>query len=681
MYRITKLLLPLLIICLIPQMTLAGKKKKKDLAFEEPTMTDWNVKVDSALKIFDAAMIFEKVVSDDEKVVDKGSFRTIYRRIRILSAAGREWGDVDAPVLSKGQKIKKIMGRTLLPDGKIIELTEDQIFEKEVVKTKGDKFKQTTFSMPGLTDDCIIEYIIKIHTDGYLSEWVAQKDIPVLRAEMHWYLAQLDISKAVAKRAEDRITPNYLWLNTSSKVNVTQLPNIKAPTSLLFESGYIPPFEEEPRSVPDASLKTKLYTYYGSAAPVETYWGEKSRDELHDMEDFCEKNKRVKKIVEPFKELATDEEKIQAALDWIHANIINISYLDDEDKIEVGKRNSDKKKLVKKKKLNKNKNASDVIKNGYAWRTHICNTFCDMLREMNIDAKLAWTKDRSEDLFVKKAKFWQFDCVMVAVPDGSDQFKFYAPGYACTTPGMVPWYTEGVVALICGAEDYLSIVPFSSATSNGETHAFTYTLGEDFIPKGEVHLQYSGQKARSLRLDVFNEDSTDFQQLLLDEIKDEFSKAELDSLQFENIDDATEPLGLSCSVKYPALLTQAGRVLFKPFDYCRETENPFHANDRQYGILFKYAHQIRESAQFEIPDGWIVEGLPEPRTFESAVGKCTISIANFGNQLSVQRLFCLNSPFWVAENYSFVKELYQNLQDMSSVIVVLAQQPQEQTSP
>ncbi|MFQ5630148.1 MAG: hypothetical protein ACE5I1_15375, partial [bacterium] len=117
--------------------------------WEPVTEADWSVVADSAKGYRDAVMLFEKVTADDRKFADGKTYLTIYRRIRILDAEGRDWGDVLAPLFYKKQKIEEVKGRTILPDGREIALAKDQIFEKQAIKTKGAKIKQTNFSLPG----------------------------------------------------------------------------------------------------------------------------------------------------------------------------------------------------------------------------------------------------------------------------------------------------------------------------------------------------------------------------------------------------------------------------------------------------------------------------------------------------------------------------------------------------
>src|SRR6185312_11217860 len=56
------------------------------------------------------------------------------------------------------RSIHDVAGRTIKPDGTIIELKKDAIFDRELVKTKGSKLKGTTFTLPNVAAGDIIEY-------------------------------------------------------------------------------------------------------------------------------------------------------------------------------------------------------------------------------------------------------------------------------------------------------------------------------------------------------------------------------------------------------------------------------------------------------------------------------------------------------------------------------------------
>ncbi len=637
------------------------KIKKEVFEWQDVTEAEWNMVEDSSQNIFNAAMIYEKIEVDDNKMSDEKCYRTLYRRIRIFNEKGRKWGDVEVPYVSFKQEIEDIQGRTVLPDGTIIELEDQHIFEKEIVKGKGGKFTQYTFSMPGITDDCIIEYMIKYCYEFPVGTWIIQKEIVLSKGEYRWkfYTGKYGLGMALAMIHFGLGTPNFLWLNCGPDKSVTHLPSLKESKEMFFEISNVPPLEEEPYMVPSASVRSKLICYYGSEGSPASYWGDGAVNIGKWSESFCKKNKQVKEVVESFGDLSTDAEKIASAYNWVQDSLVNLDF--DEILDDKGKQ----------KKTKDNETADDVIKHGYGTQEDISLIFFDMLREMNIDAKIAYARDRIDDLFVYEAKFWQFDASFVAIPNEQNSYDFYAPGHIYAELGMVPWFYEGVNTLLAGANINFCPIPFTSPEKNTVNRYYELQLNDDLEISGRISTRLTGQDARELRIILHDEDSSAYEELMREEYKELFAGATLDSFTIENRNNINEPLKLSSNVEYAALTTQGNRLLLKPFDYFTEAENPFYAQERKQAILFEHSFQLREGAQFQLPEGWSIEAMPNDTIFANLAGECSAQFTNFGNTVSIQRFFTLKAPFWRLDQFPVVKELFQMRQDLNELIIVL----------
>lgn len=661
----TKTIALALIVLLLPAFADA-KRNKNAFEWDEITEADWNLSVDSTRGIRDAAMVFERIMEDDEKMKNEKCYRTIYRRIRILSDEGRKWADGETPSVGKDAKVVMLQGRTVLRDGTEITLEEEQVFEKEVVKIKYRKYRQYSFSIPGATDDCIVEYVFKIKSPRPIVEWTIQKEIPLLQGELHWHLAQSDaltlydiLSGGFTNRAA-----NYLWLNVQSEKDVQQLPNIKKPEETVFTIGFVPAFHEEPNSVPQASIKAKLLTYYGANKTPAAFWGDMSNWLAKWLDQFCKENDRVKELVKQFDSLETEERKIAAAYQWVQDSIVNTTY------VELDRHQGESEKKRKKRKEKQNESANDVMKRRYGDQVDIEYVFCDMLREMNIDARIAFAKDRFNDLFVQEAKYWQFDESLVAVRTDSGNV-FYAPGHPFAPLGRVPWYLEGVQALISGGVE-LRVIPFSEAGSNTTSRSFAYTVTGNGPVEGHAEVTLSGHGARSVRMAVLDEEYSDYKDLLMEDITELFPEAEIDSLQWQHLDERDQPVRLSWHASCPELGAAGDRLLLQPFDYMSEMVNPFYSDERKHGILFDYAYKLQESAQFTLPEGMTVESLPQDSVYQNQVGSFSVAFTNFGNALVVGRFFTLNRAFWPSDAYPQVRDLFQTWENLRDMVVVLS---------
>ncbi|MCB2230475.1 DUF3857 domain-containing protein [bacterium] len=634
--------------------------------WDEITEDDWSVSQDSAQGIFDAVMLFEKLAVD-HKDFEGGRFkRTMYRRIRILGTEGRKWADVEAPFLAPDQDIKEIQGRTILRDGTVVPLDKDKIIEEQVFKAQGEKYTLHTFSLPGVTDDCIVEYMIRYELKTYAGEWIIQKDIPLMRFEMKWVIPEMHLNTlgGFLDFAADRITPNYLWLNTFSDIDVKQLPDLKKPKWLELSCGFVPAFEGEPFTVPDKALKTKLYTYYGSRVPPETYWGEQGRGLVRILSEYCRKNKRVKKVVQRFNELPNADAKIAAAYNWLRDSLLNLTHFDLWEWEGHRRVKIDPKKI---------EDIDDLFKYRYGYSIDIDAAFVDMLREMNIDARYCYAKDRFDDLFVMEAKYWQLDRSLVAVPQAPGEYKFYTVGHACTPIETVPWFLEGVQTLIGGGNELMVSIPFSPADFSITQTTYEVEITEDLEAFATASSRMTGHDARGVRMELLDEDTADFADMLSENAEALYPDAVLDSLSVEQWDDISQPVLMHCHLTYPDLTTAGSRVLLKPFAFCTSVENPFYAPERKTAVLFDYAHKLEESAFIVLPEGYTVEALPNDTSFANRIGSCTIGFQNMGDKILAQRFFVLNRPFWGVTDYPDVQALFQARKDLSGQVVVLTE--------
>jgi hypothetical protein len=317
---------------------------------------------------------------------------------------------------------------------------------------------------------------------------------------------------------------------------------------------------------------------------------------------------------------------------------------------------------------------NDVLKRKYGTREDINILFIDMLREMNIDAKLAFALDRRENILVHEAKYWQFDASLVAIPENERSFRFYAPGFKYTLPGNIPWFLEGTRAILGGAITNFASIPFSFPEENKFSGLYKFDISDDLELSGDLNIRHDGQYAREIRIFLEDNDSTEYENLLEERYNDLFIYSALKDFIVEDFDDINKSLKLICNVEYPELVLSGNRILFKPFDYFTDSQNPFFVQERKKSILFEHSSEKRESAQFNLPEGWAVEALPRDTIFANMAGECGVQFTNFGKILTVQSYFILNSPFWLVEHYPIVKELYQTRENFGGQIIVLKEE-------
>src|SRR5262249_36317269 len=93
--------------------------------------------------------------------IEQSESKTIlshYVRIKIFTDHGVETqGRVDLPYTGRSS-IKDIGARTIQPDGTVVPLKPDAIFERTIVKIKKAKVQARSFALPNVKPGVVIEY-------------------------------------------------------------------------------------------------------------------------------------------------------------------------------------------------------------------------------------------------------------------------------------------------------------------------------------------------------------------------------------------------------------------------------------------------------------------------------------------------------------------------------------------
>src|SRR5271168_2285702 len=109
------------------------------------------------------AMILYRASDMDSK---ESSVRE-YVRIKIFTQEGTKEGDIELPFNRQQVNIMDIRGRTIHPDGSIVNF-EGKAFEKTIVKASGFKYLAKTFTLPAVHPGSIIEYRYREQGDPHL---------------------------------------------------------------------------------------------------------------------------------------------------------------------------------------------------------------------------------------------------------------------------------------------------------------------------------------------------------------------------------------------------------------------------------------------------------------------------------------------------------------------------------
>jgi hypothetical protein len=640
---------------------LAGSARSQPkFAWDPVTPKDWEVTQDSEKNIRHAVMIFEKVFADETGLKGEDCKLRTYRRIRIFDTEGKKEADVSVKYDPDNQKVRAIGGRTILPDGTTKELRPESILEKDVVKTEEEKLKQKFFTLPAVTDSCIIEYYYDEESKDRNPSWAVQKDIAMKAGEYHWkfFIPEVTSYEDLMMRLFSLgFSPSYFMVNCRPEPAVEMLPDARRPTEAIFRVQDRVPFNPEPFALAPAAARPKVLFYYTSNAGLDYYWTAVSTMAGKTLDKFESDNGKSKKVVGEIAKLPTPAARINAAHDWLQQNIRNVSYAREEVP------------------LKENDNVDDVFERKYGTLRDINYTFHSMLTDLGVKSRVMYVTNRHEHLFYETARFWQFDSPIVAVIDSGGGVTFYSPGDAGTVPGRVPYYFEGSQGLVVGAKEAERLfheVPKSASTSNTSTTRLAMDIGPGAEASCEVTGEYTGQDARALRRMLYGKPEPGQRSALKEQLAGELSNDWSDSINIEQIASKGDTLVTKYLIHGPSIEADpAGKIVLMPYAFFAQVKSPFVGEKREDPIMFDYAKISARIFTFKLDPGVSVKTLPSPVSFVSSVGTVSATASLAGDTLMFVTRFEVKAPFYSPNMYDKVKALFQQNAGLQDIAIVL----------
>ncbi|HMT09003.1 MAG TPA: DUF3857 domain-containing protein, partial [Pyrinomonadaceae bacterium] len=526
----------------------------------------------------DAEALLWEVRIDDSSA--DGFTMKNYVRVKIFTERGRErYSKFDIPFF-RGLKIKDLAARVIKPDGTIVEIGKNDIFEREIVRASGIKVKAKSFAVPNIEPGVIVEYRYKeSYADGGASglKLEFQKDIPV-RDLSYYYKPFLG-------------EPRYKVFNT----NDVKFIKDKGGYYLASRTN-VPAFKQEPFMPPDDMVRP--WVRLGSARI--SISGMVAKMQLATF--LSGQAKGLKKIAaEILGSAATEEEKLAKIYEYCQGQISNTSFdttLTDEMREKLPEVNDLK----------------DVIKRKSGSAMHIDMLFAALAMAAGMDARIAYLGDRSK-MFTSSGnidqEFLHPGAIGVKV---AGKWKFYNPGSKFVPIGRLVWYEEDGAAEVIGEKQFeWSTTPYSDHTFTNTARTAKLVLTEDGTLEGDITVELNGQLAISYRNNNYDESPAKLEENLKDDIKRKASNAEVSAISIENLLDITKPVVHRYHIKIPNYAQKTGkRMFFQPGFFEYGTQPAFTSAQRQYDIFFRHPWSEKDRIEIKFPSNYMIDNGETP---------------------------------------------------------------------
>jgi len=566
------------------------------------------------------ALLWEVKVTDEINSGYPQTSRYNYLRLRIFTERGREHAKVEL-TYRKNQNISGVSGRTVKPDGSIISMKHDAVFDTEVVRGKSLRIRAKSFTLPDVQPGDIIEYQWLESESEAVSNYLRlplQRDIPV------------QIVRYYVKPFSSQYLSYSMHAMTFHAEHKSFQPALQGYSSVEYTK--MPAYKEEPYMPPEDEVRAWALVFYsddGIRHP-ESYWPKVAKQRYalfsHDMKINAEIKKAAADAVAG---AGSDSGKVCAIYAWVRKNVKNA--------------NSEEVSAEARQAMKENKSSADTIRQGIGTGYDINILFTSLVNAAGLDARIALTGDRSDLFFspnLDDAYFLRGRLVAVKL-DGA--WKYYDPATPYLPCGLQLWEQQGTPVLITdGKQPEWSKSQMSLPEESLESHSANLKLAEDGSVSGAFRMKYTGHLAVDERIRLSGKNASERDQYLIDEMKDRFGSPEISDIKWDGIEDAEKPVSVSFNMKIESYVQRTGKRMFvQPTIFQRGDVARFPNSTREHPVYFHYPWSERDEIVIELPPGYELDHPDVPPAIVSgktASWKVTAEIRN-RNTLTYKREF------------------------------------------
>ncbi len=189
--------------------------------------------------------------------------------------------------------------------------------------------------------------------------------------------------------------------------------------------------------------------------------------------------------------------------------------------------------------------------------------------------------------------------------------------------------------------------------------------------EGKVRIQRTDYDAYSFRIENADKNQENY----LEKYEEELGDLKISDYAIENkktnLSNAVLETFAFISENQSEII--GGKIFINPLWFFTRTRNPFTQEKRQMGIYFGYPAQEKFNLNLDIPDGYVVESMPQPIRIssEDKTINYSFNITNNGNKIQINCLKEINSSIFAAEAYAGLKDLFQKMLASQNEKIVL----------
>lgn len=617
-------------------------------------------KIDEKYLLESAVIILDRrrmeYVDDKEGL---SAFKTLHKIIRVNDDRGIESNNRVYLGVTDNADIIDIKARTILPDGKIIELDRSNI--KDLKDEDGNFYK--IFALEGLAKGCEVEYYYTYKRQAsFFNREVVQNSFPVLES-----IVEIVSPKRLVFETRTFNSASFeskLDTSSSSEKRIVTL------TRKEIEGG-----EEEKYSNYTANLQRveyklsynlsqkkpeRLFTWNELAKRVFEIYSTYSDKELKKVDDLIEKN--------GWDKISFEKDKIIAVENYLKKSIASREDVDGEDASNLEK----------------------ILKNKIASHQGIIRLYGAIFQRLGVSLQYVLAGDRSSFTVDKAFENWNNtenpllffpNTKKFLAPTRLDmRYPWIYPDWAATNGLFCKGTTIGGYTTAIGEVRMIPIEDYTQTLNNIEATVKPDPAQETLFI--DIRQIYSGYTAGVYRAS-FNFSSAEEQRQIIKQMvkfgtnSENIISSKLENQDFESYSD-NKPFVLAASVKAGELMERAGnKLLIKIGEVIGPQVEMYQEKPRQFPMEIEFPHILDRTINFIIPEGYTVKNLDELKINLVYIdnGKQTMGfVSNYtqeGNTVKIRVTEDYRQVLYPLSQYEDYKRIINAAADFNKIVLVL----------
>jgi hypothetical protein len=566
-------------------------------------------------------------------------------RMKILNERGKRYGDVHIRAV-KHSRVDAIEARTVKPDGTVVPVPPDQIFEKTVMQIGSFRITETVFNFPAVEPGAIIEYRYTRHDNGLLvldPYYFAGEEFTLRSHVSQGFLAPTsysilcDLCPAVQPTIGE-------WRDAKQKgqlysLDLTNVPGYR-------DEALMPPEREtSPRlEMVLAEWKGHFSDAIGRADRIFIDWDSVARWTLYYYGRVINKGQSdIAPVVQGWVAGVNDPaEKIKAVLRHVQDDFRYVPYTE----VVAGSRPLD---VILKDKTADNEEKAVLL--------------LAALKSLGVGADPVLVVGK--DVGSLNPKFYslaQFSHVLVALPAAGDTRQFLDPTVSYAPYGFVPWRDSGANGLLLHDNTAQVLdLPVKNELSLTR-YRLTVKPGRDGRADVDLQAEFQGEDALDVRQALIPAAQAGRDTWVKEWLEKRRPGATFASASFENLEDVSKPLLVKLTFQAAGLVTLADEAMLVHGCVlsCYEG-NPLSRAVRQHPFYIDRGWNTEENVSIEPPAGFMAAAMPAATAARSSLATLNLSCVPYGDGARCTRQFSAKRGRWPASEHAAARAMYDKI--------------------